>query len=289
MLFGRLYESVRGSVDELAEKMVGYLGVGSVDLIPQVEIFEMCSESWSSIDCLHRRGLQSESDLQDTVKKAYDAIRGAQAMTLGLDDWLMALANSQETNTYLLQQALSGKKFANEEDEALFNKDPLAREVRELAESRAISNLPEIAAEASKEDNLDLPRAKAIEEAREAPPSPTEIMQESGGSGLGTLNRLEVKSALTMSSWKKEITAAAHELVYRRGGSLTWDKSRKTFSEDMSMLPRGFRLQNGISILSPSGNSMLFSNPVASRDREGETTHWILSGGSNLKLIVWND
>ena len=107
LLFQRLYESVQDQVDQLAEKMVGYFGTEAVSLVPQMKSVYVYCARWSQVDCNHKRGILSEEDLQFAVKSAYDGIKAVGAMTLGLDDWLMATANAHEENTYLLQQALA--------------------------------------------------------------------------------------------------------------------------------------------------------------------------------------
>jgi len=107
LLFQRLYESVQKQVDELAEKLVGYLGREVVGLDHQIKHIAGYTMRWSQIGCHHKRGLQSEADLQAALKRAYDGIKQVNAMTLGLDDWIMATANAHEENEYLLQQALT--------------------------------------------------------------------------------------------------------------------------------------------------------------------------------------
>ena len=107
LLFQRLYESVQGQIDQLAEKITGYLGSEAVSINYQMRHISDYTYSWSSIQCNHKRGLQSEADLQQALKRAYDGIKQAQAMSLGLDDWIMATANAHEENEYLLQQTLA--------------------------------------------------------------------------------------------------------------------------------------------------------------------------------------
>jgi DNA-binding ferritin-like protein len=107
LLFERLYKSVQDQVDELAEKIVGYVGIEAVELAAQLEKIHLMCGSWGRISCHHKRGIQSEADLQAALKIAYDTIKGAGMMTLGLDDWLLATANAHEENTYLLQQVLA--------------------------------------------------------------------------------------------------------------------------------------------------------------------------------------
>jgi DNA-binding ferritin-like protein len=109
LLFQRFYEGVQGQVDELAEKMVGYHDVAVVEPARSAKIMLAWVEEWAKVECPFCRGLASEKDLQRVVQQAYDAIKGAGVLTLGLDDWLMALANTHETNTYLLQQVENQK------------------------------------------------------------------------------------------------------------------------------------------------------------------------------------
>lgn len=107
LLFERLYKSVEEQVDQLAEKIVGFLGSEAVGLVYQMEKIHMLCGRWGRIGCNHKRGIQSEADLQEAIKVAYEAITESGLMTLGLDDWLMATANEHEANVYLLQQALA--------------------------------------------------------------------------------------------------------------------------------------------------------------------------------------
>lgn len=107
LLFQRLYEEVQGEIDSLAEKIVGYFGPAPVDSLKTLAEASLWVQKWGSIECLHTRGLQSENDLQDLLKKAYDAVKETGGMTLGLDDFIMALANSHESHIYLLQQRIS--------------------------------------------------------------------------------------------------------------------------------------------------------------------------------------
>ena len=84
--------------------------------------------------------------------------------------------------------------FSGPTAEGDFYDNPEKKEVLEFAQTGAISNSPEVAAAASEEDHLDIPKAVAVAEAEEAPPTPTEIKEEPGGKTLSTLNRLVVDS-----------------------------------------------------------------------------------------------
>ena len=64
----------------------------------------------------------------------------------------------------------------------------------EFANTGAISNSPEVAAAAAADGELDVSEAQAVAEADEAPPTPTEIKDEAGGSAVSTLNRFVVET-----------------------------------------------------------------------------------------------
>lgn len=283
LLFARLYESVGDQIDQLAEKMVGYLGVEAVGLEGQAEKIAGLCGHWEQVPCHHERGILSEFEAQSEIRAAYDGIKKAGAMTLGLDDWLMATASAHEENTYLLQQALetpqgkqaslpkyeiaairngvqtntfegrwgtvrrkvrelsragnSGYVVRTEDGfkltfvdvlmsaelppigfgvrassapppeapsaESHFFDNPEKWEVLEFADSGAISNDPEVAAEAVQEDSGGTRSVgKAVEEAEAAPPTPKEILEEPGSPELSTLNRYQVASSPpTLSTW----------------------------------------------------------------------------------------
>jgi len=107
LLFQRLYESVQEEIDAVAEKLVGYTGIDSVNLPAQIELIEAYCSRWCQIENLHERGLQSEKDMQKLFKSTYDNLKAQGSLPLGLDDFLMATANAHETNAYLLQQVLA--------------------------------------------------------------------------------------------------------------------------------------------------------------------------------------
>jgi DNA-binding ferritin-like protein len=221
LLFQRLYESVGAEIDGVAEKMVGYLGSESVNLAPQVVRVASIAVRWAKIKCPFHRGLASEKQLQAAVKAAYDGIKEAKAMTLGLDDFLMAMSNAHDTNAYLLQQvtaapparvaALVERRFGlivaekahtaggpkpprpvapNAKDE--FYDNPRFYETHDFAQSGAISNSKVVAIHAAPE--LGLPLKKEIKKVEQAPPTTGEILLEPGGEQFSTLNRLVVKT-----------------------------------------------------------------------------------------------
>lgn len=84
---------------------------------------------------------------------------------------------------------------AMQTDEDLFYKDPRTVEVRDFAESNAVSNDPITFENTLKEDRgHDEPLSVEIKEFKESPETPNEIRALPGGDDLSTLNRFVVKS-----------------------------------------------------------------------------------------------
>lgn len=110
LLFQRLYESVEGHIDTLAEKMVGLYGVETVSSFYLTPKFEGWLARWVKVDCIHKRGLLSEDDFQKACERTYERLGDIGELTLGMDDFLMATASDHETNQYLLRQVLRQKQ-----------------------------------------------------------------------------------------------------------------------------------------------------------------------------------
>ncbi|GAF78981.1 unnamed protein product, partial [marine sediment metagenome] len=106
-LFQRLYETTQGEIDAIAEKIVGYVGRDGVDAVQSLAMTAHFIAYWSQEHDLYRRALQAEDMLQSVFRSSYDVLKEAGALTLGLDDWIMATANTHETHTYLLQQRVA--------------------------------------------------------------------------------------------------------------------------------------------------------------------------------------
>jgi hypothetical protein len=106
LLFQRLYEGVAAQIDTLAEKMVGTYGPMAVDGLDLGAKFEQWVRHWAKTEDLHERGLLSERGLQGCCRDAYDLLKKHNLLSLGMDDFLMAMANEHETNQYLLQQVV---------------------------------------------------------------------------------------------------------------------------------------------------------------------------------------
>lgn len=79
--------------------------------------------------------------------------------------------------------------------EHMFHDNPQKREVREFAQTGALSNDAQVAPAAVREmDNPDRTPARARSEANKAPPTPSENREGPGGSDFSTLNRFVVKT-----------------------------------------------------------------------------------------------
>ena len=113
LLFQRLYEAggdpdITKQIDGLGEKMVSLAGPDSVrDQVIWGHATRFVSEQQA------RRGahpaqaaLVSEEAIQQMIRNAYDQLKRVNKLSLGLDDFLMALADERETAIYLLKQRL---------------------------------------------------------------------------------------------------------------------------------------------------------------------------------------
>ena len=78
--------------------------------------------------------------------------------------------------------------------ESAFYDNPTKRSVRNLAESKAISNKPETVEKAIESGEMKKDEKLIESEAKVAPPPPEEIVKKPGGKELGTLNQFIVKT-----------------------------------------------------------------------------------------------
>jgi len=124
LLLQRLYEGKDGGpeineeIDQLGERMVAYFGPESVDPVviqkKATGLIEWSRTGGSAhpheLDPLYHL----EGGLQEAIKKAWDAEQKAgNERSLGIDDYLMSLANERDTARYLLKQRLGGKAKTN--------------------------------------------------------------------------------------------------------------------------------------------------------------------------------
>ncbi len=108
LLFERLYTSMTEEIDTLGEKIITLYGsdeISDTETIQEtVRFLSLYQEDQSRPVDLYRRALRLESHFQRSAKKAYERIKELGAMSLGLDDFLMSVANAHETSVYLLTQ-----------------------------------------------------------------------------------------------------------------------------------------------------------------------------------------
>lgn len=109
LLFQRIYEALEGEVDSLAEKIVGTYGDSAISDLPIIsDAHRFIAEHTEKYgDNLYARALGMEEHLQTAIKATYDVLKARGELTLGMDDFLMALANTHETHLYLLRQRMS--------------------------------------------------------------------------------------------------------------------------------------------------------------------------------------
>ena len=104
-MFERLYAAVGEEIDALAEKIVGDFGPEAVE--PVAQAAKMAAVL---ADCAHttpvERALMLEDKLQAKLRHLYHELKERGDMSLGLDDYLMATANADESALYLLRQRL---------------------------------------------------------------------------------------------------------------------------------------------------------------------------------------
>jgi len=76
--------------------------------------------------------------------------------------------------------------------ESLFFDNPVHRELRQFAQTRALTNVPAVIKKDVSE--LDIPESEALAETAKTPPLPSEIAKGPGGKELSTLNRFLINT-----------------------------------------------------------------------------------------------
>lgn len=107
LLFQRLYGTVQGEIDSLAEKIIGYHGADSFNFGKLVELAGQKMGSWDG-DPL-TRALVGERGMKALFTEMYEELKKLDVMPMGLDDFVMAVCNTHDTHEYLLQQTQSGR------------------------------------------------------------------------------------------------------------------------------------------------------------------------------------
>jgi len=110
LLLERLYTSMTEEIDDLAERMVAWIGPGAVDNVPVVQGMARWLTAWAQEAEPFHRAMLGEQAIQEELQRTYDTIKAGGQMSLGMDDLLMGMANEHEKAVYLLQQRLGGRR-----------------------------------------------------------------------------------------------------------------------------------------------------------------------------------
>ena len=110
-LYGKIYQTIEDQIDGAIEKGIGLFGDECCCPMHLTEkSLEIMSEYPSPIELSSASqaaiGLQIEKDFLAYSQAFYNELKKMGAMTLGLDDMIMATANAHETHVYLLQQRI---------------------------------------------------------------------------------------------------------------------------------------------------------------------------------------
>lgn len=104
LMFERIYTSIIDEIDGLAEKMVALIGPEAVDPVDSMSRAHKFEAVWAKTGDHAKRALASEAALQAAIKHTFDLLEKNGQLSLGLNDFLMGLANDHETNGYLAGQ-----------------------------------------------------------------------------------------------------------------------------------------------------------------------------------------
>jgi len=115
-LMEKVYTTLIEEIDILAEKIVGTYGVEAVNSVEQAQLMANhllpLAEAHSMNDPI-RRALLIEEGLQVIFKNTYNMLKEQGGLTLGMDDFIMSMANTHETSLYLLRQRCDTRQSNN--------------------------------------------------------------------------------------------------------------------------------------------------------------------------------
>ncbi len=107
LLFERLYNSALKDLDTAAEKFVGLFGDQCLDYDLQTDLLHRVLLKYKNLEgSPAQMSLEVEKDFLKLSKEVYNNFEDSGALTLGLDDMIMAIASSCEESVYLLKQLL---------------------------------------------------------------------------------------------------------------------------------------------------------------------------------------
>jgi DNA-binding ferritin-like protein len=110
LLYERIYNEITEEIDALAEKAVGFCGPQSVDthahskLLAEMVCAYPSPSRANEATMIASAGLAMISDYIETVNETYKTLKDMGKLSMGLDDYLMALVSKLENNAYLLKQ-----------------------------------------------------------------------------------------------------------------------------------------------------------------------------------------
>lgn len=128
-----------------------------------------------------------------------EELLGQVTPTTMLPDWAESKVTESAAGLRAVYEYMAhgrGRHLASEpvapsrEDE--FFDNPQKREVKEFADSRAVTNEPDVAVKSAPE--LDVSLTQEMKDVRKAPPTPDEVKKQPGGEEFATLNRFVVET-----------------------------------------------------------------------------------------------
>lgn len=105
LMLSRMYEAIEEEIDTLAEKIVGEFGAQAVDPVEQMHLAMQVLTEHENADPVVR-SLSIEDYIQAELDVTYRQLKQGNMLSLGLDDFIMSIANAHETHLYLLRQKL---------------------------------------------------------------------------------------------------------------------------------------------------------------------------------------
>lgn len=123
-LYQRLYEMAQEHLDMAAEKTMGLFS----DALSMQNFSKYTNEFISKTSVpgdVLTSSIQAEKAILDVIENAYESIKKSNLMTLGLDDFLMSLANDHEESIYLLNQRASQENSDESEKEEIQEEDDM--------------------------------------------------------------------------------------------------------------------------------------------------------------------
>ncbi len=98
---------IQEQIDGLGERIVAYSGPMDTSLLSKRVAHHRVQWGFprtASPQDLAECALRAERAVQDQIREAYDTLRSEGALSLGLDDFLMATASERDTAAYLLER-----------------------------------------------------------------------------------------------------------------------------------------------------------------------------------------